>query len=93
MWLWISLIAMGIGAYLIVDRSDPLPTPESAEGVLAVPKPPTDVSDPPSPTRQDSDALKPATGIADDAAEAVRRMNEDAQQMMNDSEMTPNEER
>ena len=90
-WVWMALIAIGAGVYLLFGRAEP-PAPKNADEVgevKMVPAPPPDVSRSAAPKIQNPSALEPATGIADDAAEAIRRMNQDAEKMMEEPEVVP----
>lgn len=87
-WLWIVVAIIAFSAYLFATQPTPVTEPKETGGRTEP------VSRPPEPlvmpqrSLQDREALSPATGIADDATEAVRRMNEEAQKMMDSPEQS-----
>jgi len=88
-WLWIAIAVIGIGIYVFSTRPAPISILDETSGAAEPVPPPDEAPLIPQRSPQGRDALSPATGIADDAAEAVRRMNEDAQRMMENPEMMP----
>lgn len=100
-WLWVVIVAVGVGIYVYSTRPELVSSPAesgTAESGTAESGDVVDLNPQPAegpaastPSSPDKSALSPVTGIADDAAEALRRMNEDAEKMMENPEMTSGE--
>ena len=80
--LWIIMAIIGIGIYVFSARPEPISRSDEAGDMAQPAQPPAKAPSMPKQSPQDREALSPATGITDDAADAVRRMNKDAQKMM-----------
>jgi hypothetical protein len=90
-WLWIVIAIVAISAYLFAIQPDPITQPEETTNTIEPASPPTEPLAAPQQSPRERTELSPVTGIADDAAEAVRRMNEEAQKMMEDPEAVSGE--
>jgi hypothetical protein len=74
--LWIIMAIIGTGIYVFSARPEPMSSSDEAGDMAQSAQPPAKAPSTPKQSPQDREALSPATGIA---ADAVRRMNKDAQ--------------
>ena len=92
LWVLIALLIIGLGIYLFIARPSTMTeTEEPAEMSESMSESGAMHEDP---TMHEKDlhsrkAPAPATDIANDAAEALRQMNEDAHEMMENPEEMP----